>query len=88
MLVAKGRLTSRLSPRDWFKRVLAHPLIELTDLTIDILTDASFLPEPVYGDPADRILIATARAYNLTLITHDRDILRYAKLGYVRTLPC
>lgn len=88
MLVSKGRVASRLSPKAWFARVLDHPLIALAEMTIDILTDASFLPRPVHGDPADRILIATARTLDLTLITHDRPILKYAELGHLSALPC
>ncbi len=88
MLVAKGRIASRLSPKDWFARVIGNPLIAVAEMSIDILTDASFLPEPVHGDPADRILIATARARDLTLITHDRAILRYAEQGHLAALPC
>lgn len=88
MLVAKGRMSSPLSPKTWFQRVTSLPQIAIADLTIDILTDASFLPGPLHGDPADRILIATARANGLTLITRDRAILRYAALGHVRAIAC
>lgn len=88
MLVAKGRVTSPLTPKAWFQLVLASPQIALAELTTEILTDSSFLPPPMHGDPADRILVATARALNLTLITRDRAILRYAAQGHVRALAC
>jgi PIN domain nuclease of toxin-antitoxin system len=88
MLVAKGRVVSRLTPKAWFSRVLAQPMIKVAEMTIDILTDASFLPPIVHGDPADRILIATARALDLTLVTHDRAILRYAALGHLSAIAC
>ena len=40
-----------------------------------------------YGhDPADRFLVATARARNATLVTADQRILDYSKLGHVKTL--
>jgi len=88
MLVAKGRMTSPLPPKVWFQRVTSSSHIAVAELTTEILTDASFLPPPVHGDPADRILIATARALDLTLITRDRAILRYAGQGHVRALAC
>lgn len=88
MLVAKGRMSSPLPPKAWFQKVTSDPHIAVAELTMDILTDASFLPAPLHGDPADRILIATARAYDLTLITHDRAILRYAAQGHVRAIAC
>ena len=88
MLISKGRLRSRLDPKVWFQRLLARPEVALADMSPDILTDASFLPPPIHGDPADRILIATARALNLTIVTRDRHILAYAHRGYVRALAC
>ena len=88
MLVAKDRLRSRLDPKVWFRQLLAKPEIALAEMSPDILTDASFLPPPIHRDPADRILIATARALSLTIVTRDRLILAYAQRGYVRAMPC
>ena len=88
MLAARGRLSSPLDPKAWFGRLAARPEVALADLTADILTDASFLPQPIHRDPADRILIATARALDLTIITRDRHILEYAEVGHVRALAC
>jgi PIN domain nuclease of toxin-antitoxin system len=39
-------------------------------------------------DPADRIVIATARALGLQLVTRDRAILAYADAGHVAAIPC
>lgn len=88
MLVAKGRLASPLSPKMWFDRILSLRGIKLAELSPDILMDASFLPQPIHGDPADRIIIATARALDLTIVTRDRLILDYAAHGHVRALAC
>ena len=88
LLAAKGRLTSPVDPRTWFRRVAARPEIELTDLTADILIESCFLPGALHRDPADRILIATARALDLTLVTRDGPILKYAGDGHVRVLAC
>lgn len=88
MLVAKGRLASPLPPKAWFDRVVETEGVQLAELTPDILTDASFLPGPIHRDPADRILIATARAQDLTIVTRDRLILEYAAKGHVRALAC
>ncbi|MNF14334.1 hypothetical protein D3C80_2165180 [compost metagenome] len=49
---------------------------------------SSNLLQPVHNDPIDRILIATAREYDLTIITRDRAILDYGAAGHVRTLAC
>ncbi len=88
LLVSRGRITSPLSPKAWFERLMARPEIEILPLTHDILTDSSFLPGDIHRDPADRILVATARAFDLTIVTRDRLILDYAQKGHVRALAC
>ncbi|MEO9298808.1 type II toxin-antitoxin system VapC family toxin [Devosia alba] len=88
LLVAKGRLRSPLPPKVWFDRILTTGGLKLAPLTPDILADASFLPEPLHRDPADRIIIATARSLDLTIVTRDVLILDYAGLGHVRAIAC
>ena len=87
-LVAKGRVASPMSAGDWFEALVERPEMELAPLTPRILIDAWFLPEPLHRDPADRILIATARVFGLTIVTRDSDILRYSGRGHVRALRC
>ncbi len=88
MLSAKHKLTSPLTPKVWFERLCSRPEVEVVPLTSDILIESCFLPGDVHGDPADRILIATARALDLTILTRDRDILAYSVRGHVRALRC
>ncbi|MHA6300084.1 type II toxin-antitoxin system VapC family toxin [Devosia sp. CAU 1758] len=88
LLIAKGRLASPLPPKVWFDRVVASGSLSLTALSPEILTDASFLPGVIHKDPADRIIIATARALDMTIVTRDAHILRYAAQGHVRALAC
>ena len=88
MLVAKGRLPSRLSPLRWFNEFLEVSGVNIEDAVPDILVASSFLPQPIHNDPMDRILIATARERDLTIVTRDRAILTYGALGHVKTLPC
>jgi hypothetical protein len=44
------------------------------------------LPGALHGDPADRILGATARILRATLLTKDRSLLDYSRQHHVRTL--
>jgi PIN domain nuclease of toxin-antitoxin system len=88
MLSAKHKLTSPLSPKVWFDRFASRPEIEVVPVTSDILIDSCFLPGDIHGDPADRILIAMARALDMTIVTRDRDILAYSGRGHVRALRC
>ncbi len=76
------------SARAVFQSFLRLPGVTLEGLTPDILIDSSLLPGEPHGDPADRIIIATARALDLTVVTRDRHILNYAERGHVRALAC
>lgn len=88
MLAAKGRFATTLPPRVGFARLLALPGVELADMTPDILISANELPWKVHADPADRILIATARELGLRIVTRDRKILDYADKGHVLAMAC
>ena len=67
---------------------MALPAMALEPTTPAIFVDSSFLPGPIHRDPADRIIVATARALDLTVVTSDRLILDYAARGHVRALAC
>jgi PIN domain nuclease of toxin-antitoxin system len=57
-------------------------------LSAAIAVDASFLPEPVHADPANRLLIATARHLGMPIAAGDGKITAYAAAGHVSVLPC
>lgn len=85
MLTRNGRLVLSLDARSWVRRTLESDL-RLAPLTPEIALDGGFLPEPATGDPADRLLIATARALAGVLVTRDARILQYGALGHVKVL--
>ena len=87
-LVRKGRLASTLPVAQWFRQTAAKMAASLPDLSIEILAGSCSLPGSPPGDPADRIIIATARETDMTVVTRDRRILDYSRAGYVRTLVC
>ena len=87
MLVARGRLALSMAPSQWFDALVDSGL-ELSVLSPEILISSSFLPDGLGGDPADRILAATARACSYRLMTRDRALLRYAELGHLNVIPC
>ena len=62
--------------------------MQLAEMSPDILIASSFLPGKPPRDPADRILLATARDLGATLVTRDRAILAYGESGQVSTLAC
>jgi PIN domain nuclease of toxin-antitoxin system len=87
-LVARNRLNLGATPQRWFARILAMPNVHLAELSPDILIASSFLPGTPPRDPANRILLATARHLGATLVTRDRLLLKYGEEGQVSTIPC
>jgi PIN domain nuclease of toxin-antitoxin system len=87
-LASRGRIDLSAAPHRWFRGLLATPGMRLADLSPDILIAASFLPGRPPNDPADRILIATARELAATLVTRDRAIIAYGEQGNVSVLAC
>jgi len=75
-------------PKTWFARVMAGPAIREAALTPEIAVDASYLPGDMHGDPADRLLVATARHLGIPLVTRDTRIIAYGEQGFVQVLPC
>lgn len=88
MLAARGRLSIGVSPHLWFKRLAGTEGIRLSVLSTDVLLASNALPGEPPRDPADRIIIATAREQGLTIVTRDRLILGYASAGHVLALGC
>jgi len=86
MLVAKGRLALASDVGQWIRAVLALPGLRLAALEPEIAVASSRLPGDLHGDPADRILAATARHLGATLITADERLLAYAAAGHLRAL--
>ncbi len=88
LLVAKGRLPSVTSPLVWFEQFVTEGKVAVEEVGVSLLIESSFLPGPVHGDPADRIIIATARTKNLAIVTRDQAMLAYGAAGYVKTIRC
>jgi PIN domain nuclease of toxin-antitoxin system len=82
MLVAKKRLDLGAPPEKWFESVLSESGIILLPLTPQIAAQAYSLPGKFHEDPADRMIVATARNRNALLLTEDEKILGYT---HVRT---
>jgi PIN domain nuclease of toxin-antitoxin system len=83
-LVEYGRLALPSPVAEWFDRALAYPGLRLLPLTPRIALESTQLPGSFHRDPADQIIVATARIYDRPLLTSDGRILSYP---HVRTLP-
>lgn len=86
MLVARNRLTFASDIRTWLDQALSQPGITLASLIPAIAVDSVRLPGTIHGDPADRIIVATARNLRATLVTADAKLLTYGRSGHVAVL--
>ena len=86
MLESKGRIKFPMKCMDWVNKALSVPGISLAPITPEIAIESSRLPGKFNGDPADRIIISTVRKLGAILITHDKEIISYAKKQYLRVV--
>jgi len=66
---------------DWFRANLRKPGVRILEISPEIALQTGRLPSGFHGDPGDRLLAATAQVESLTLVTHDKVLLRYGKQG-------
>lgn len=85
MLVSKGRLSFAQEIGEWLKAALLLPGIRMVPLSVEISVASTQLPGDFHADPADRIIVATARHLGATLVTEDKLILSYSKAGHMKT---
>jgi PIN domain nuclease of toxin-antitoxin system len=81
LLVSKGRLQLSAEVMQWIRVALAKPGVRLVPLEPEIAVESTRLPFEMHADPADRILVATARHLGATLVTADGALLEMARRG-------
>ncbi|PIE63261.1 MAG: PIN domain nuclease [Desulfobacter postgatei] len=81
--ISLGKLALSLPLADWLAAATHSEGLTILPLSVDISIDSNSLPGQFHRDPADQIIVATARKHNLELITADSRILAYP---HVRTL--
>jgi PIN domain nuclease of toxin-antitoxin system len=73
-----GRLRLAAPVASWIREVLDLSGLRITPLSPEVAVDAGAIPRDALADPIDRLLVATARQAQATLITADERILEYA----------
>ncbi len=76
VLHAKRRLELPLPFSEWLARACDERMISVVPLSVEVVLALDALPASFHGDPADRLIVATARAHVLPLATHDAAIRR------------
>lgn len=74
MLASLGRIRLALPLREWLDKAVAPPLVRRQGISPAVATEVAGLPDSFHRDPADRILVATARVLGATLLTNDSRI--------------
>jgi PIN domain nuclease of toxin-antitoxin system len=76
-LVEYERLELPVPLEKWFSQALGYPGIQVIELTPEIAVESTRLPGEFHKDPADQIIVATARILKCKLVTSDEKILNY-----------
>ena len=83
LFLGKRQPKPKIIREEWYQLAQTHSVITIENLApIDVI-NSTLLPDNFHKDPADRILVAIARRYDIPLITCDAKILNYP---YVKTI--
>ena len=83
LLVRSGNLDVGVSVDKFVEDAVGDGGLQMLPLSTQVLIESTRLPGDLHRDPADRILVATAREHGLTLVTRDKLLLSYAKQGHL-----
>lgn len=83
---SRGKIDLDRPLRQWMTEALGMPGLQLAPISSEIAIECAELPSAFHGDPADRIIAATARVEGLTLVTHDKRLLQLSKRGFLKAL--
>lgn len=86
MLESKGRLQLQMDCLEWVAESIRRAGLRVLPLSPEIAVASTRLPGELHGDPADRIIAATARHEGAVLVTRDRSLLDYAAHGFLRVI--
>ena len=81
--VEKGQLVLDRPLDDWLDLATHQPGLQVVELSRPILVESGRLRAPFHGDPADQIIVATARDRDASIITKDQRIQEYADVRTV-----
>jgi PIN domain nuclease of toxin-antitoxin system len=83
-LVALNQYKLAVSIEEFVRQGTTADGLLLLDLSASVLIESTRLPGEIHRDPSDRLLVATAILHDLTLVTDDGKLLRYAKQGHLK----
>jgi PIN domain nuclease of toxin-antitoxin system len=81
-LVSGNRIDFGRPAAEWIAAALSYPGVTLLPLTPDVAVESCNLPGEIHKDPADQIIIATARVLKCPLMSQDRKIVAYSHVEH------
>lgn len=81
--VKLGRIKLNQHWKTWFRHYIKLNQWQLENIDLEIMEEAYSLPDGFHADPVDRIITATARIKNHTLVTADKKILAYPHVNTI-----
>ena len=81
-LIEYGRLTLDRPAQEWLDAALSRPGVELIPLSTRIVIESTQLPQPFHRDPADQLIVATARVLGCPLMSEDAKITAYTHVQH------
>lgn len=83
MLVERGKLVLSMDVGSWLSTVAQIDAVRFLPVDVEVATKSVDLPGDFHKDPADRMIVATARKLAVPLVTKDDKIRAYA---HVKTI--
>jgi len=87
MLVAKERLILSKNIYQWVQESLNGKGISLEPLSIDVLLESASMGDAVHGDPADRMILTTAKNIDAMIMTADDKMIAYCRRHNLNVMP-
>jgi PIN domain nuclease of toxin-antitoxin system len=77
MLVEREKLVLSMEVERWMNTVSEIDAVRIVPMDVEILVKSVNLPGEFHKDPADRMIVATARKFSVPLVTKDDKIRAY-----------
>lgn len=82
-LYDRDRINLSEDPKRWIAGIIAEPRITAVSISAKIAIDAFRLPGNFHKDPADRIIVASARVHNCPILSQDAKITEYYHVKHI-----
>ncbi|HJD65717.1 MAG TPA: type II toxin-antitoxin system VapC family toxin [Rickettsia endosymbiont of Bembidion nr. Transversale] len=86
MFEQKKRIDIRQSLKTFLESIINIQGLAIKDISVEVAVESNLLADSFHNDPADRLIVATAKYYNATLLTRDQKILAWAEQGAIESL--